>query len=136
MTALPHDPYISAVADAFANYEINVVRADTTTPDNELLEAWIEFDSADIDSATWLHGVYLGWDQNRGWHLIEAGGGRNIHELDPEGVITYSSPRQVACSTANALRGHGSTGPIACDGTWSWDSRPVETAVAEWEAGQ
>lgn len=133
---LPHDAYMSAVVDAFAIYNIDVVRADTTTQDGELLEAFIEFDSGNIDTNAWLHGVYLGWDHHRGWHLIEAGGGRNIHELDPEGVITYSSPRQVACSTANALAGQLSTGPIANDGSWVWDSRPLEAAIEAWEAGQ
>ncbi|MFP3986948.1 DUF6292 family protein [Streptomyces sp. E11-3] len=134
MTEYPHNSYIDAVADAFAAYGIDVVRAETTTQDGQLLEAWIEFDADQADAGTWLHGVYLGWDQNRGWHLIEAGGGRNVSHLDPEAVGVYSSPRQVACSTANALRGHLATGPICNDGTWSWDSRPVEAAVAAWEA--
>lgn len=133
---LPHDEYMAAVETAFALYGITVIGCDTTTPDNERLEAWFEFDPADVDPQAWQHGVLLGWDQHNGWHLIEAGGGRNVHVLDPEGVITFSSPRQVACSAANALRGHASTGPVANDGTWVWDSKPVEAAIAVWEDGQ
>lgn len=132
--ALPHDPYIGEVAIELANYGLDVIDVFTTTPDGEQLDAVIKFADKDIDADTWLHGVYLGWDQNSGWQLTEASGGRNTEALDPEGVNTYSSPRQVACSTANALRGHGSTGPICNDGTWSWDSRPLEAAVTAWEA--
>ncbi|WP_030756644.1 DUF6292 family protein [Streptomyces sp. NRRL F-5135] len=131
---LPHDPYISAVAEAFAAYDITVIDGGTSTQDGELLEGWITFAPSNISPDTWQHGVHLGWDQNRGWHLIESGGGRNVHELDPEAVLTYSSPQQVACSAANALRGYLSTGPIT-DGSWrTWDSRSVEAAVAAWTA--
>ena len=94
---------------------------------------WITFEPSCVDQGTWQHGVILGWDQHHGWTLIEQGGGRNVHPLDPEGVGTYSSPRQVACSAANALRGHLTTGRICNDGTWSWDSRPLEAAVGAWE---
>ncbi|MET8826050.1 DUF6292 family protein [Streptomyces sp. NPDC004610] len=131
--ALPHDPYITAVADTLADYGITVTDGGTSSPDGRLLEGWIHVDLKDIDADTWQHGVYLGWDQDRGWHLIEDGGGRNVHDLDLAGVLTFSSPRQVACSAANALRGHLSTGRICNDGTWSWDSRPLEAAITAWE---
>jgi len=131
---LPHDPYIDAVAEAFTHLGVTVT-ADTTTPDGQLLEAWIRFEEADVDSDVWGDGVYLGWDPQRGWHLIEDGGGRNVTDLDPEGVATvWAHPQQVAASTVNALAGHMSTGPVCIEERW--DSRPVEAAVKAWEAGE
>lgn len=131
---LPHDSYVDAVAHALASYGIDVIDAFTTTPDGETLDGVLRFAETDIDPDEWPHGVYLGWDQHTGWQLIESGGGRNVTDLDPEGVGRLSSPLQVACSTANALRGHMATGPICNDGTWSWDERPLEAAIAAWEA--
>ena len=132
--ALPHDSYVDAVAHALASYGIDVIDAFTTTPDGETLDAVLRFAETDIDADEWPHGVYLGWDQHTGWQLIESGGGRNVTDLDPQGVGWLSSPLQVACSAANALRGHMTTGPICNDGTWSWDERPLEAAIAAWEA--
>ncbi|MPY47093.1 DUF6292 family protein [Streptomyces acidicola] len=136
MTSLPHDSYIEAVTTELATYGITVTKADTTTQDGELLEAFIEFDQTDINTDTWQDGVYLGWDQRRGWHLIEAGGGRNVTELDPEGVNVFSSPQQVAWSAGRALNGRLVSGPIRNDGSWVWDSRPLEAAIAAWEADE
>jgi hypothetical protein len=132
--ALPHDEYIEAVAEAFTHLGLRVT-ADTTTPDSQQLEAWIRFDPADIDTDTWEDGVYLGWDPQRGWHLIEDGGGRNVRDLDPEGVATvWAHPQQVAASAVNALAGQLSTGPICIEEPW--DSRPVEAAVKAWQADE
>lgn len=133
---LPHDDYITAVANALAGYGITVIDGGTSTPDGQLLDGWINFAPASVSTDLWPHGVYLGWDQQNGWLLIEQGGGRNVDPLDPTAVRTYSSPQQVACSAANALRGRMSTGPITNDGTWSWDSRPLEAAVKAWAADE
>lgn len=130
---LPHGDYMTAVADHLASYGITVTDGGTSEND-DLLDGWITFDSASISADSWPHGVYLGWDQARGWLLIEQGGGRNVDSLDPTAVKTFSSPQQVACSVANALRGRLSTGPITNDGTWSWDPRPLQAAIKEWEA--
>lgn len=134
MTDLPHDQYIADVADTLTQHGITVTRHDTSTPDDEILDGWITPDPASVSTDTWPHGVALCWSQQQGWQLIEQGGGRNLHPLDPEAVGVYSSPRQVACSAANALRGYLTTGPICNDGTWVWDSRALEAAVAAWEA--
>lgn len=132
---LPHDEYITAVAETLAGYSITVTDGGTSSPDGQLLDGWIHVDLSSVSTEQWPHGVYLGWDQTRGWLLIEQGGGRNVHDLDPTAVKTFSSPQQVACSAANALRGRLATGPITNDGTWSWDSRPLQAAVEAWETG-
>ncbi|GGW76791.1 DUF6292 family protein [Streptomyces griseoloalbus] len=132
---LPHDDYMSAVADHLAVYGITVTDGGASENDG-LLDGWINIDPASASVDAWPHGVYLGWDQERGWLLIEQGGGRNVDPLDPTAVRTYSSPQQVACSTANALRGRLLTGPITNDGTWSWDSRPLEGAVKAWASDE
>ncbi|MDX3020039.1 hypothetical protein [Streptomyces acidiscabies] len=134
--SLPHDEYMADVEDELAVYGAAPGRMWTATPDGEKLDAvFTDFPEAAIDADRWPNGVYLGWDQRRGWVLIEAGGGHHVTALDPNGVDTYSSPRQVACSTANALQGRRSTGPISSDGPW-WDSRPLEAAIAVWERGE
>ncbi|MFF9003626.1 hypothetical protein ACF1GW_38675 [Streptomyces achromogenes] len=131
--SLPHDDYMTAVADHLA--ALGVIVADGGASENDdLLDGWITIDPASASAETWPYGVYLGWDQKRGWLIIEAGGARNVTDLDPSAVRTFSSPQQVACSAANALRGQMSTGPITNDGTWSWDSRSLEAAVSAWEA--
>jgi len=133
--ALPHDPYITAVADHLAAYGITVTDGGTSQND-DLLDGWITVDPASTSADSWPHGVYLGWDQRNGWLLIEQGGGRNTDPLDPGGVRTFSSPQQVACSAANALRGGAATRPITNDGTWSWDPRPLQAAVEAWAADE
>ncbi len=133
MTDLPHTEYMAAVADELAVYRAAPGNWWAETPDDQQLDGvFTNFPDSSVDSGQWPHGVYLGWDQNQGWLLIEQGGGRNATPLDPDGVSTYSSPRQVACSASNALLGR-STGPICNDGSWSWDSRPLEAAIEAWE---
>jgi hypothetical protein len=133
---LPHDPYIRAVAAALAHHD---VRPDTVwTGDDEdgLTAVFRDWPDGIVDAETWPHGVYLTWDQSAGWQLVETGPSRTIHALDPAGVDgAFASPRQVACSAENALRGHLVTGPIAGDGP-SWDPRPVEAAVDAWAADE
>lgn len=131
---LPHDDYVGLVADALDLYGVRPGMYWTEDDDEgRLIAVFRDWPAGTVDTDTWLHTPYLAWDQFAGWQLIEDGGGRNISDLDPWGVRTYSSPRQVACSTANALRGRLSTGPITNDGSWSWDSRPLEAAVKAWE---
>jgi hypothetical protein len=128
---LPHDDYMTAVANYLATYGITVTDGGTSEND-DLLDGWITVDPVSVSADAWPHGVYLGWDQAHGWLLIEQGVGRNVDSLDPTAVRTYSSPQQVACSAANALRGRLATGPITNDGTWSWDPRPLQEAVRAW----
>lgn len=131
---LPHDEYIGAVADQLTTYNVTPGMYWTEdTEDGRLTAVFCDWPAGTVDQDTWLNGVYLMWDQYDGWRLVENGGGRNIRDLDPEGVGVWSSPRQVACSTANALGGHLVTGPITNSGGWSWDSRPLEAAVKAWE---
>ena len=132
---LPHDDYMAAVADELAVYRATPGRWWTEDGNGTLDAVFTDFPTTAINDDKWPHGVYLAWDQDRGWLLIEQGGGRNITELDPDGVVTYSSPRQVACSASQALLGFGA-GPICNDGSWVWDSRPLEAAIAAWEAGE
>ncbi|GHC37199.1 MULTISPECIES: hypothetical protein [Streptomyces rochei group] len=131
---LPHDDYIGEVADALEMYDVRPGMY-WTEDDSEgrLVAVFRDWPAGTVDPDTWPHTPYLAWDQYAGWQLIEDGGGRNIRDLDPEGVRTYSSPRQVACSLANALHGYLVNGPITNDGSWSWDSRPLEAAVKAWE---
>ncbi|RSS92486.1 hypothetical protein EF919_18300 [Streptomyces sp. WAC02707] len=134
---LPHDDYIGAVADALEMYGVRPGMYWTEDDeDGRLIGVFRDWPADTVDTDTWLHAPFLLWDQHEGWRLIEEGGGRNIRDLDPEGVNPFSSPRQVACSMANALRGHLVTGPICTDGSWSWDSRPLEAAIKEWELAE
>lgn len=133
---LPHDEYMAAVADELAVYSARPARWWTECGDGHTLDAvFTDFPTAAVNTGRWLHGVYLAWDQNRGWLLIENGGGRNVTPLDPDGVVTYSSPWQVACSASQAFLGFGA-GPICNDGSWVWDSRPLEVAITAWENSQ
>jgi hypothetical protein len=133
--SLPHDDYMTAVADHLAALGI-IVTDGGTSENDDLLDGWITIDPASASVETWPHGVYLGWDQKRGWLLIEAGGSRSVTDLDPSAVRIFSSPQQVACSAANALRGRLATGPITNDGTWSWDPRPLQDAVKAWASNE
>lgn len=129
---LPHDDYINAVADALTQYGIQPgTYWIEDTEEGHLTAVFRDWPAGTVDTDTWLHPPFLFWDQYAGWRLIEEGGGRNIRDLDPEGVNVFSSPRQVACSMANALRGHLVTGPICQP---PWDSRPLEAAIEEWQA--
>ncbi|TVL89723.1 DUF6292 family protein [Streptomyces sp. SAJ15] len=132
---LPHDDYITAVADALDGYGITVADGGTSEND-DLLDGWITFAPSSVNADAWPHGVILGWDQRNGWTLIEQGGGRNVDPLDPTAVCTFTSPQQVAFPVANALRGRMASGPSTNDGTWTWDPRPLEAAVAAWEKGE
>ncbi|MFE0353555.1 hypothetical protein ACFW2I_08685 [Streptomyces nigra] len=132
---LPHDDYMTAVADHLAAYNITVADGGTSEND-DLLDGWITIDPVSVSADAWPHGVYLGWDQRNGWTLIEQGGARNVQALDPTAVRTFSSPQQVACSAANALRGRMATGPITNDGSWSWDPRPLQDAVKAWASDE
>lgn len=132
---LPHDDYMTAVADHLAAYNITVTDGGGSE-NGALLDGWITIDSANLNGDQWPHGVILGWDQQRGWTLIEQGGGRNVHDLDPTAVRMFSSPQQVAYSAQAALRGRMSTGPITNDGSWSWDPRPLQAAIKAWEADE
>lgn len=131
--ALPHDPYIAAVETALARHHARPATCWTDTDDNsQLIAVFYDWPDLLVDADTWPHDVYLAWDQSQGWQLVETG--RGAHRLDPAGVDgRFAAPRQVACSAANALRGQLVTGPIAGDGP-SWDSGPLERAVAAWEA--
>lgn len=133
---LPHEDYMAAVADELAVYNAPPGRCWTEALHNGDLDAVFKnFPDSAVNYDRWPNGVYLAWDQHRGWMLIGDDGPRNVTPLDPDGVTTYSSPRQVACSASQALLGFGA-GPICNDGTWSWDSRPLEAAIEAWEAGQ
>lgn len=133
---LPHDPYIRAVESALAHHDIKPGMCWTEAADGELTAVFRDWPDDVVDAETWPHGVYLTWDPSAGWQLVETGDIRTIHALDPAGVDSaFTSPRQVACSADNALRGHLVTGPIAGDGP-SWDSRPVEAAITAWESGE
>lgn len=133
---LPHDSYIAAVETALARHHARPGTCWTDTDDDgQLTAVFHDWPDPLVDADTWPHGVYLTWDQSQGWQLVETGGARTVHDLDPAGVDgVFAAPRQVACSAANALGGRLVTGPIAGDGP-SWDSGPVERAVAVWEAG-
>lgn len=132
--ALPHDPYMTAVVGALAQVGIEPDDWWTEDANDGLLEAVIRW-SAPADPDYWPHGVYLAWDQRRGWLLIEDGGGRNYGPVSPD-VWTYADPRQVAIDTRNRLV-HGPDGPtagrITIDGPL-WDPHPIQDAVKEWEA--
>ncbi|MFD8323906.1 hypothetical protein, partial [Kitasatospora purpeofusca] len=113
---LPHDAYMAAVDRMLTVYGVRAATVETSSPDGRVLDGWVEFDPADVDSGSWPDGVVLGWDQYRGWTLIEQGGGRSVHPLDAEGVTTCAAPRQVAVGYVDAIRGEGGdTGPILHD---------------------
>jgi len=128
---LPHDPYITAITAALATHDITPATCWTNTNDGQLIAVFRDWPAGIVDQDTWPDDVYLTWDQHAGWQLIDLGDSRTTFPLDPAGVTTYSSPRQVACSVDNALRGHLVTGPIATAGP-GWDSGAVEAAVTEW----
>lgn len=131
MTDLPHDPYMAAVADALAAWDIKPTKWWTETPDGEQLDAVFMWDDGTPSPEHWPHGVYLGWDQHAGWQLIEAGGPRNVDSLSPDSR-TYCDPRQVAADVRAQLT-HGRTpGPITLDGDW-WDTQATQAAVERWE---
>lgn len=133
MTALPHDEYMAAVADALAGYGIPPAHWENGVSDDDIPDAIFTWGNNSSD--VWLHGVYLIWDSYNGWRLIENGGGRNIYDLSEDSRV-YTDPRQVAAD-ARARLTHGMDGwmpgPICIDGD-RWDTRATQEAVRAWEA--
>lgn len=141
MTDLPHDSYMTAVADALTAVGIAPSQWWTSEDDSgansDRLDAVFQWHDGAAHPEHWPHGVYLTWDQYDGWRLTEAGGGRNIHTLSADSRI-YCDPRQVAVDVRARLT-HGldgwTPGPICISGA-PWDGQAIKAAVEGWEASE
>ncbi|AJC62114.1 DUF6292 family protein [Streptomyces sp. 769] len=109
MTNLPHDSYMAAVADALTARGIAPGRWWTSEDDSgassDLLNAIFQWPEGVAHPEHWPHGVYLTWDQDDGWRLIESDGSRNIDDLSPDSRVGCD-PRQVAADVQARLT-HG-----------------------------
>jgi len=137
--ALPHDHYMDFVAHQLAAYGIEPGRCWTETPDGLQLDAvFLDWPAGTVNAEHWPHDVALAWDQNRGWMLIEQGGGRTVWPLSKDSG-TYTHPRQIAADTMTRLyRGmddYYSPGPVTIAGP-RWDGQAVHEAVTAWEAAE
>ncbi|MGY0065129.1 hypothetical protein ACWY4P_53410 (plasmid) [Streptomyces sp. LZ34] len=137
MSDLPHDDYMAAVAHALAAAGAKPREYWTETPDGEQLDAVFRgWPAGTVNEDEWPDGVYLAWDQYRGWLLIEEDGGRNVDDLSEDSRI-FCDPRQVAADTVARLT-HGmngwTPGPICIDGD-RWDTKATYEAVEAWQAG-
>lgn len=136
--ALPHDEYMTAVANALTAYGLEPDQwwssdDDSGTPDTDRLDGIFQWRTGTANTEHWPHGVYLTWDQYDGWRLIEEGGGRNMHALS-EDSGTYSHPRQIAADV-RARFDHGldgwTPGPICIAGGY-YNPAAVQAAVEAW----
>lgn len=121
---LPHEAYMELVGDALAKIGY-VAPLFTSTPDGEQLDGWFEFDDH-LDTEEWPDGVYLGWDQRRGWSLTSTGTNRNTWPLD--GLDTYARPEDVAAVAHSRLV----DAPIPDVTPWE-RADEIEAAVKAWE---
>lgn len=123
---LPHDGYMQQVADALEGAGIKPEHWWTETPDGERLDGVFKFDDPRIN-AEWPDGIYLAWDQNRGWDLITEGANRWIMPLQ---IGVYAHPGQVAFA---ALRKALNREVPPLDDSWD-GAAAVLAAVEAWEA--
>lgn len=125
---LPHDTYMEKVANALEVLGVKPSTWWTEAPDGRELDGVFRFDDPRI-KAEWPEGIYLAWDQGRGWGLITEGSNRDLYSLDDHG--TYSHPHAVALTVKEMLLGE-SVLPVV-DAPWDGDQETWQ-AVATWEA--
>lgn len=126
---LPHDSYVHAVSGEFRRWGIPVVKTWTDVTDDPDLIAGIEFDPEYASRATWPGGVFLGWDQHRGWALLASDNRRPAQDLT---VSRYASPAAVAHAAQRVLAGEGPG--VVCE-TWT-AAVATEAAVTAWLAAE
>lgn len=124
--ALPHEDYLQAVLGALQELDVDATDAQTSTPDGQTLDGWINFSTRAYEN-DWPHGVYLGWDQHLGWALCDQGT-RTLFPLD---LDTYAHPRAVAHRTIDRLTG-SPDGEITQWNDWPGAVK-VQDAVEQWE---
>lgn len=127
MRELPHDPYMAKVDDALEALGISVKDAWTETPDGEQLDAVFKFNDPRID-AEWPDGIYLAWDQRRGWALITECDSRSVYDFD---LGEYAHPHAVALIAKEMLLGEEILPSV--DAPWD-GGQEVMSAVKAWEA--
>ncbi|MER6774961.1 hypothetical protein ABT389_35120 [Streptomyces bacillaris] len=135
MTELPHDTYMGMVRDELESAGVGP-RQWWTEAGEDVLEAVFEFARDSVSGEAWPRGVYLGWDQDRGWALYEPGGG-GLADESPLGrtVGDYAHPREVALICAHQLQHGTEPEPGLVGALPPWDGGDaVFEAVTSWTA--